>query len=71
MLSIKVDDVNGFDDTIVSGFLEKIGKYGVKPEDIDVVSRFSRGHTSGNVCKDSTEGIHYTNWHDVCCRANK
>lgn len=42
MFWIKVDDVNGFDDTIVSGFLEKIGKYGLKPEDIDVVRSFRR-----------------------------
>lgn len=35
--AIIVDDVNGFDDTIVSSFVEKIQKHGMQKSDIDTV----------------------------------
>jgi hypothetical protein len=35
--AIIVDDVNGFDDTIVTAFVQRIAKFGLKPEDIDTV----------------------------------
>lgn len=35
--AIIVDDVNGFDDSVVSSFVEKIEKHGMQKSDIDVV----------------------------------
>lgn len=35
--AIIIDDVNGFDNTIVENFVKKIGKYGIKSDEIDTV----------------------------------
>lgn len=37
--AIIIDDVNGFDDAIVDNFVTKISKFGLKPEDIDIVRK--------------------------------
>ncbi|KAI6175896.1 Guanylate cyclase [Aphelenchoides bicaudatus] len=42
--AIIVDDVNGFDDTIVTGFTQKIVAFGLKPEDIDTSNIFGYFH---------------------------
>ncbi|KAI6221063.1 Guanylate cyclase [Aphelenchoides besseyi] len=42
--AIIVDDVNGFDETIVKGFMQKIETFGMKPEDIDVSNIFGYLH---------------------------
>uniref|UniRef100_A0AC34EZM4 Guanylate cyclase n=1 Tax=Panagrolaimus sp. ES5 TaxID=591445 RepID=A0AC34EZM4_9BILA len=42
--SIIVDDVNGFDNTIVDNFIKRVEKYGITKENIDVTSIFSYIH---------------------------
>ncbi|PAV88959.1 hypothetical protein WR25_22768 isoform B [Diploscapter pachys] len=42
--AIIVDDVNGFDDSIVTTFMTKLEKHGVKREDIDLANIYSYLH---------------------------
>ncbi|KAI1711408.1 receptor family ligand binding region domain-containing protein [Ditylenchus destructor] len=42
--AIIVDDVNGFDDSIIKGFLARIEKFGLTQEDIDVTNIFGYLH---------------------------
>ena len=37
ILSIQIDDVNGFDDRLITPFLERLNKIGLTAEDIDIV----------------------------------
>ncbi|KAI6239704.1 Guanylate cyclase [Aphelenchoides fujianensis] len=42
--AIIVDDVNGFENTIVTGFMKQVEKYGLKAEDIDASNIFGYLH---------------------------
>ncbi|CAD6191895.1 unnamed protein product [Caenorhabditis auriculariae] len=42
--AIIIDDVNGFDDTIVPTFLKKVEDYGMKPDDIDTTNIYGYLH---------------------------
>uniref|UniRef100_A0AC34QKF2 Guanylate cyclase n=1 Tax=Panagrolaimus sp. JU765 TaxID=591449 RepID=A0AC34QKF2_9BILA len=42
--AIIVDDVNGFDNTIIDNFIRKINKYGINASDIDVTNIFAYLH---------------------------
>ena len=39
--AIIVDDINGFDDTIIDNFIQKISKFGLNASDIDTVCLIS------------------------------